>query len=226
MKTSKPFATISYNSNAFLQAKLDDLITQHSIEFYTFVEHYPEDDETKKHKHLFIVPNGRIDTDQVRSYLTEIDPLKPTNKPLGVLPCKPSKFADWYLYALHDTRYLASKGQTRKYHYLQSDFTTSDNDFFVEEIHTIDLSKLNRVEALVNAVENNVPFAELVKVGLVPLQQFVGYEKAYHLLSTAQTYRNGSIGHEEFIDIETGEVEFDPKLALAFDLAFEKEDKK
>lgn len=219
MKTSKPFATISYNSAPFLDTKLNELISQGHIDFFAYIEHLPEEDETKKHKHLYIVPSGRVDTEQVRQYLTEIDPLKPTEKPLRCLPCKPSKFADWYLYALHDSRYLASKGQSRKLHYTLEEFTVSDNDFFIEEIHTIDFSKLNRVEALVNAVESDIPFADLVKVGMVPLQQFVGYQKAYNLLSENKTYRNNRLGHETdaVIDMETGEVEFDPQTVIAFE---------
>ena len=152
--------------------------------------------------------------------MLEIDPLNPAQKPLGCLPCKSSKFADWFLYALHDSRYLASKGQSRKYHYTKEDFFTSDNDFFIEEIHTIDMSKLNRLDVLVNAVDNNIPFEELVRNGIIPMQQFVGYERAYNLLSHNFAFRNGRLNHnDEVIDLETGEVEFDPQLAISFESA-------
>ena len=223
MKTSKPFATISYNTAPFLESKLADLITQGSIEFYAFIEHLPEEDETKAHKHLYVVPSGRIDTEQLREYLTEIDLQKPAEKPLKCLPCKSSKFADWYLYGLHDARYLASKGQSRKLHYTQEEFKTSDADFFNEEIHTIDFSKLNRVDALVNAVESNVPFSDLVRLGMIPLQQFVGYQRAYELLSNCKTYRNQRPNHEtdQVIDLETGEVSFEPQTVIAFETALE-----
>ena len=219
MKTSKPFATISYNTDDFLTIHLDNLVQDGFIAFWSFIEHLPEEDETKKHKHLYLVPNGRVDTEQIRNYLTEIDPSMPLEKPLKCLPCKSSKFADWYLYGLHDVRYLASKGQSRKYHYTQQEFIVSDNDFFVEEVHTIDMSKLNRLDALVNAVDNNVPFELLVRNGVVPLQQYVGYERAYRLLSGYNTYRNNSIGHDEYVDMTTGEVEFDPDLHLQFEIA-------
>lgn len=220
MKTSKPFATISYNSKDFLLTKLDEFCLLGHIDFFAFVEHFAEDDETKNHKHLYVVPSGRIDTEQLRKALLEIDPLNPAQKPLGCLPCKSSKFADWFLYSLHDSRYLASKGQSRKYHYTKEDFFTSDNDFFIEEIHTIDMSKLNRLDVLVNAVDNNIPFEELVRNGIIPMQQFVGYERAYNLLSHTFAFRNGRLTHnDEVIDLETGEVEFDPQLTIAFDSA-------
>ena len=39
MRTSKPFSTISYNTEDYLTAKLDELVTTRKIEFYAFIEH-------------------------------------------------------------------------------------------------------------------------------------------------------------------------------------------
>ncbi len=182
MKTSKPFATISYNTAPFLQRKLDDLIYTRKIEFYTFVHHFKEEDELKEHKHLYIVPNGQIDTDSVVNYLLEPDTENPLNKPLGCIRCKPSKFADWYLYGIHDIDYLASKGQARKYHYAIEDLITSDKDYLLEEVHTIDYSSLNRSKALKQAVEDGIDFSDLVAQGLIPIQQVYAYQQTYNIL--------------------------------------------
>lgn len=182
MKTSKPFATISYNTAPFLQRKLDDLIYTRKIEFYTFVHHFKEEDELKEHKHLYIVPNGQIDTDSVVNYLLEPDIENPLNKPLGCIRCKPSKFSDWYLYGKHDIDYLASKGQSRKYHYAFEDFYTSDKDYLLEEVHTIDYSSLNRSKALKQAVEDGIDFSDLVAQGLIPIQQVYAYQQTYNIL--------------------------------------------
>ena len=65
MKTSKPFSTISYNTADFLSVKLNDLVNRRKIAFWAYVEHLPEEDEKKAHKHLYIVPNGQINTDEV-----------------------------------------------------------------------------------------------------------------------------------------------------------------
>lgn len=208
MKTSKAFSTISYNSEGFLVATLQRLVDTRKIDFFAFVEHFPEEDETKKHKHLFIVPNGKTDTDQVRNELLEVDISNPLAKPLGCMPCKSSKFADWYLYALHDSNYLASKGQSRKYHYSKSDFIVSDGDYFNEEIHTIDHTKYNRFNELKRALEDGRSFADVLASGIVPLQQTYAWEKAYGILAERVTNRGDRTGHEEFhgtVDEITGE---------------------
>lgn len=224
MKTSKPFSTISYNSEEFLTVKLNELIQSRDIAFWVFIEHYPEEDERKKHKHLYIVPNNRVDTEQVREYLTEVEPQNPT-KPLLCIPCKSSKFADWYLYALHDTRYLASKGQSRKYHYTQKDLKTSDIDFLTEEVHTIDFTKLNRLETLLEAVDKQVPFSSLVRDGVVPIQQINSFKSAYDLMTYDTLQRSSRSTHTPIVedtaytDLGTGEVVEDTDLLTAFEIA-------
>lgn len=208
MKTSKAFSTISYNSEGFLVATLQRLVDTRKIDFFAFVEHFPEEDETKKHKHLYIVPNGKTDTDQVRTELLEVDISNPLAKPLGCMPCKSSKFADWYLYALHDSNYLASKGQSRKYHYSKGDFIVSDGDYFNEEIHTIDHTKYNRFNELKRALEDGRSFADVLASGIVPLQQTYAWEKAYGILAERGTNRGDRTGHEEplgTVDENTGE---------------------
>lgn len=206
MKTSKPFSTISYNTVDYLRLKLDELVDRRKIDFYAFVDHYPEEDEKKAHKHLLIVPNGRIDTDQVLDYLIEIDPSKP-DKPLKCMRPQSSKFADWYLYAVHDSSYLASKGQARKYHYQQSDIVCSDTDYLVEQIHTIDFSKLNRFNELRSAARSGTPFYNLLMNGFIPVQQVYAYKQAYDIMSLGDTTeRNGKQGHEPKIDEDTGEI--------------------
>lgn len=204
MKTSKPFSTISYNSDNFLNQRLKELVARRQIDFFAWVHHYPEDDEKKEHKHLYIVPNGRVDTDQVLDYLLEID-LKHPDKPLKCIRPHSSKFADWYLYSIHDTAYLASKGQARKYHYNLGDVQSSDGDYLLEEVHTIDFAKINRLTSLRDAALQGVPFEELLLNGAIPVQQTFAYRQAYELMANFKTNRAGREGHEK-IDSETGEI--------------------
>lgn len=195
MRTSKPFSTISYNTEDFLNLRLSDLIQRRQIDFFAWIQHYPEEDETKEHKHLYIVPNGRVDTDQILDFLLEHDPKHP-DKPFKCIRPHSSKFADWYLYALHDVTYLASKGQARKYHYVIDDVHTSDSDYLLEEVHTIDFAKLNRFAALRNAALQGVPFEELLMSGSIPIQQTYAYKQAYDLMANCRTDRAGRDGHE------------------------------
>ena len=190
-----------------MQTKLNDLVNRRKIAFYAFIEHLPEEDERKKHKHVLIIPNGQINTDQVYDFLLEIDPAYP-DKPLGCTPFRSSKFSDWYLYAIHDRDYLASKGQSRKYFYKNEDFIVSDIDFFNEEIHTIDLSSLSKMKNLRNAVSSGVSFEQMVINGQIPIQQVYAYQRAYDLIQEYQkrTYRNNKTSHQA-VDPETGEIQ-------------------
>ena len=207
MRTSKSFATIDYNSRDFLIVKLSELVRNGTLDFWAFIEHLPEDDETKKHKHLFCVPSGRMDTAQLLSYLEEIDPQHP-DKPLRCLACRSSKFDDWYQYALHDTVYLASKGQSRRYHYRKEEIICSDEDYLSELIHQIDYSKLARINALKQAVADGISFPELVSRGQIPIQQINQYSLAYDMFFRLSTSRNGREGHEELPNADplTGEL--------------------
>ena len=206
MKTSKPFSTISYNSADFLQIKLNDLIKRRKIAFYGFIEHLPEEDEKKAHKHLYIVPNGQINTDEIIDYLLELDPKNP-EKPLGCIPFHSSKFTDWYLYSVHDKDYLASKGQSRKYSYQKDEVKVSDSDYFNEEIHRMDLSKLSKIKVLREAVENNIPFEHMLMTGQIPVQQVYAFKQTYDMIHNfvARTQRNGRETHQK-IDPDTGEL--------------------
>lgn len=210
-----------------MQIKLGELVQRREIAFFAYVNHYAEEDEKKAHKHLYIVPNARLETSQFVDYLLEVDATNP-DKPLGCLPCKSSKFADWYLYAIHDTRYLASKGQSRKYHYSLNDVICSDTDFLAEEVHTIDYSKLNRFNALLDAIDTGKPFATLVREGNVPIQQIQSFHHAYDLMKFDNLQRQSRTTHTPLqdtheptllIDTETGEVEEDSPIVDAFEVA-------
>ena len=204
MKTSKPFSTISYNTADFLSVKLNDLVNRRKIAFWAYVEHLPEEDEKKAHKHLYIVPNGQINTDEVLlDILVEYDPTHP-EKPLGCISPKSSKFYDWYMYSIHDVDYLSSKGQSRKYHYRREEVACSDTDYLNEEIHQMDMSKLSKVKALNEAVRNGVPFEELLMRGQIPVQQVYAFQKTYGMLQT-YTFRNGRDTHQN-VDEDTGEI--------------------
>ncbi len=206
MRTSKPFATISYNTKDFLIKRLNELIQARKIDFYAFIEHLPEEDETKSHKHLFVVPSRQYDTFTFCDELKEIDKNNLSGKPLGCIACRSSKFGDWYLYGLHDIGYLATKGQTRKYYYTKAEFIVSEEDYFNEQIHLIDFSKLNRVETLITAVRRGESFDTLIKRGQVPVQLINQYEKMFYILASGTgTERNGKDGHES-VDRETGEI--------------------
>ena len=176
MKTSKPFSTISYNTEPFLTERLKDLENRRIINFWAFIEHIPEQDEQKAHKHLYVVPNGQVCTDKFIDYLLEPD--LTFGKPLKCLLCQSSKFADWYFYALHDTAYLLTKMQDREYHYTDADLHVSDEDTFVELKHQIDYSKLGNKKTVdvYNRLKSGDSLDDLIAIGVIPVQQLNNYK--------------------------------------------------
>lgn len=206
MRTSKPVATISYNSPAYLELKLEELRRAGRVSEWYYIRHKAEDDEKKDHIHLYVVPSKMLQTDDLVAYFMEPDPASPT-KPLTCPRWVSSKFGDWYLYSVHDPAYLASKGQTRKYHYSRSDFKAYDQDALDESIRDIDLTTLTAVQRMQEAMAVGLTFGEYLKVGGVPIAAVRAYEHAWQLLKAASTCRAGRQGH----DTETAPAGVDPQ---------------
>lgn len=196
MRTSKAIATISFNTPAFLRQKLEELQKAGRLSFWAFITHKPEDDEggKKEHIHLYVEPSKMIQTDDLKAELKELDPSNPS-KPRGCISWNSSKFDPWYLYALHDKRYLASKSQSRKFHYLHDDISTSDPDDLQFKARSIDLVGLSPYADMEDAQSQGVTWAEYFHRGTVPLPQVALFERAWWLLFEARTERAGREGH-------------------------------
>ena len=128
MRTRNPLSTISYNSDQFISVHLDDLVRRGDLQYWAFVNHKAEDQEKRDHKHVFVLPNGLVDTNNLSPMFDELAADGQINT------CKlwlPSKWGDWYLYALHDPGYLACKydnDRPKKYRYWDKDIIVSDPD--------------------------------------------------------------------------------------------------
>lgn len=197
MKTSKPISTISYNSEKFLKGALNYLVTSHTIEFYAYIYHKPEDDEAgnKIHAHVFLQLAKMCQTEKIRDLFRELDPSKP-DKPLGVLPFrKCNSWDDWYLYILHDPEYLLFKGQARHYHYEHEDISTSDPDELLCKARQVDLLSGSPYKRIVAAVKAGLSWDDFFRQGIVPVQQISQWEKAFYTVSENRTFRNGRPGH-------------------------------
>lgn len=108
MATQLPISTISYNTVDFLKKKLEQWYHEHLIRAYMFIFHKGEDGD-KDHIHLRIEPNKRLDPmDLMDELCMEVDP-NDRSKNLGCRPWRPSKEEDWFLYVVHDKKYLDFK---------------------------------------------------------------------------------------------------------------------
>lgn len=211
MRTTKPITTISFNSPEYLELKLNELTKAGLVSFWAFITHKPEDDEggTKYHHHVYIEPSRMVQTDDIKAELMEYDPENP-GKPKGCLPFRTSKFDPWYMYALHDKRYLASKGESRRFHYVHDDIVTSDPDNLLYLSRMIDLVSLSPYADMEDAQLHGLSFEEYFSRGTVPLPQIKQFEQAWYLLLQARTDRGNREGHamsaDVVLDPSTGEV--------------------
>lgn len=202
MRTTKPVSTISFNTEPYLRLKLDELRKAKKISFWAFVNHLPEDDEggKKSHIHLYLEPSALLQTDDLREFLKEYDPNNPS-KPLGCLIFNHSVFDHWYMYVLHDKRYLASKNQSRRFQYLSSEVKTSDDDDLTYKVKQIDILSLSPYSEMQDAIIQGLTFEEFFRRGTIPIQQIKCFQTAWHLLVYCETFRNGRKTH---VDEETG----------------------
>lgn len=190
MKTSKPFSTLSYNTDDFITKLLNNQIKLGNLVSWAYVKHHPEEDETKEHLHVYLEPSTRIDTELFRKLFQELDPTNPIKKPLGVQPFRSSKFQDWYLYAVHDKAYLRSKNQNRKFTYSFEELHFSDQEYFKEQVNSIDRTKFDRTQFIISQLEQGSSLIELVKSGNIPVNQINYWRTVFDLMKEAKIKRS------------------------------------
>lgn len=204
MRTSNPTSTINYTSRRFLIDTLESLRKAKIISFWFFVHHLPEDDQKSEHDHVYIEPAKMVQTEDLRDNFREFDPEHP-DTPLSVQPFRLSKFADAYLYDIHDPDYLASKGMTRKHHYSRSQVETSDPDYLDEQISRIDRSSFDKYSDMRKSIKEGKTFDEYLATHYVPLPLFNVFKSAFMTLSEGmnRTNRNGRPNPVPAVDADT-----------------------
>lgn len=199
MKTRKPIATISFNTKPFLLGKLKELVEGGILEYWQVIEHEPEPDEVsdeaghKKHWHVYMEPARQIQTTDLRTMFQEPDP---TNvKPLGCLQIVSSKFADWYLYGLHDPAYLMSKKQSRVYTYEPEQMIASDDGDMQQKVASIDRGASNTYLTIREYQLAGRDFAEYMVGECIAVRDVPAHKKAWDEMLLHELNRNGRSGH-------------------------------
>lgn len=195
MRTSKPISTISYNSQSFLVCKLGELVKAHKISDWIFINHFAEEDERKDHIHLWIKPNVLLDTMDLQKHFMELDVLNPT-KPLKCIDFQSSSVDDWILYSQHFEPYLASKNESREYHYTKDDFVYCDEDSFEDLYHHAFKGSewAKRWQILEQLKTNAVNPADLIYNGSIPLGMACSLNALRQM--TSGLNRGGRSGHD------------------------------
>lgn len=196
MRTTKPISTISFNTEQYLKDRLQDLCRSGHVSFFAFVKHLPEDDEggKKEHFHVYIEPSKLIQTDDFRQHLLEYDLTNP-DKPKGCLKFCNSKFGDWYRYSLHDSAYLAKKGQSRRYQYTFEEFISSNDDDMLMMVRSIPPDEDTAYADMLNAFRQGMDFGTYASTYGVPIAQINQWRIAWDLVVGTELRRNGRKNH-------------------------------
>ncbi len=183
MKTSKPIATISYNSPEFLKAKIEEWKNKGIIEYGMWIKHDPEQDEKKDHYHVFLRPARLIQTMDLENDSCEIDPQHP-DKPFKMIGFRVSKESDWTLYAIHDPAYLMEKGLEREFVYSFSDIQTTCEDTLNDIITHLSDDRKGRLEyRLIDCINRGMNWQEIARSGLIPLRHMSGAKIMYQAIT-------------------------------------------
>lgn len=183
-ETSKPISTIAYNTEEFLRTTLDRLVKNEVLEFYVYIKHkgegLNEEGQPKKdHWHIYAEPSKMINIKNFMKEFTEEDPNN--DEPIKLNEIRKSKFSDWYLYCLHDEKYLYKKNLKRVYYnYNPKEMQTNDVNMLndkVEEIPTTDI-----FEQMEEFQAQKRSFREFVRVKGVHPMQVRGYKEMWYLV--------------------------------------------
>lgn len=128
MITRSPFGFISYNSRKFLKSVLETFIDEGKF-FRCACWYHESTGEEKNHFHCWVEPAVQIDTATIVDRFVEIDEETNTTQSIAILPHCSSKWNDAYLYGIHNSDYLVSKGLFRENVNIVSDMHIYLGDF-------------------------------------------------------------------------------------------------
>lgn len=198
MRTTKPISTISYNTYEFLKSTLDNEIKNKRLTWYAFIKHLPEEDEKREHFHVYMIPNRIIDTGEYQDVFNQyFENGIALEKPRKCLVIDPSKFYDWYMYNKHDTTYLASKFESRVYHYDKEDFETSDEDYFDKLVKDCGVQQNSKYLSMLQYIVEGMSFTQFIIDANVPESKLIIYEHAWNNMIKDGTNRYMRKNHEE-----------------------------
>lgn len=156
---------------------LEEFLESKKIQFWAFINHFPDEDDLKEHFHVYVEPFATLDTVPFNDSFVEV---VPGSKPLKCLAWRSSKFSDWYMYCLHDSEYLLYKGLKRNLTYAQDDFIVSDFDEFNHLVHSFDRSAIIGYKALFDHARSGINVADAIDIGVIPYSQMARLVPLYN----------------------------------------------
>ena len=193
MLTKRVISNIAYNTPEYFESIINGLLSRGIIDWAYWVYHLADTDETKDHIHFVLAPSARLDTSALRLEFMQPDPTHPSQPLCCTSKWRPTNsMDDWLLYAVHDPYYLASKGQLRRHQYTYEDLHSTDADALRNDWACINRMPYQRLQFLVDAIRDEVPFAVLVQQGVIPIAQRAQFEFQYNDL--VRMFQSGVAG--------------------------------
>ncbi len=185
MKTSKPFGFISYNSREFLQSVLQQFIADGKF-LRCACWYHESTGKEKNHFHVWIEPNEEIDTSIISDKFVETLE-SGEQQSIAIRPKCSSKWNDAYLYGIHDSEYLSSKGLERELVNIKTDMHIYLGDFTADlaqaEIFRLKhcLAPYARLKAL---VYEGKTLEQVYLILRIPFSQLNAVSMAYKYVKT------------------------------------------
>lgn len=127
MSVTSPFGFISYNSRDFLQRTLQAFIDEGKFLRCACWYHESTGNE-KNHFHCWVEPAIPIEVTTLAENFVELDE-NGNQQSIAIRPRCRSKWVDAYLYGIHDSDYLTSKGLIRELVNIKTDMHIYLGDF-------------------------------------------------------------------------------------------------
>lgn len=184
MSVTSPFGFISYNSRDFLQRTLQTFINDGK--FLRCACWYHESTGTEKnHFHCWVEPAIPIEVSTLAENFVELDE-NGNQQSIAIRPRCRSKWVDAYLYGIHDSDYLTSKGLIRELVNIKTDMHIYLGDFradIAEAEFYLNKSCLAPYARLKKLVYEGKTLEEVFIILRIPFAQLNAVAKAYKEIS-------------------------------------------
>lgn len=190
-QTTNPLGFISYNTETFLQNKLNELLNNDCISFWSYIKHKGELNNEilkreKEHYHVRIVPKQSIKINSLKDEFKEFVNIntEPLGIYIGIENQNDSIFGFWYLYAIHDKKFLNSRGMKKEFiDYNPNDIITSNQQTLLYLISNIDYNTIYHDYNMKLYAKDGKRFSDLLDENLLQPSDYNIYNnllKAYH----------------------------------------------
>lgn len=189
MRTQKAISNIAYHRPEVFGMMTDHLREAGLIGPCFWIAHTGEGGD-KPHIHLLLLGGFKVyDTAKLGSaWGVDVIDGKAASVTARWCPVKEGALSDWFLYAVHDPKYLAWKGQAKEVHYPWSDVRCSKGD---EEIRDQLIREAQEAQGqqgdrtmrrLICMAQQGRSFEECVLAGMVPMGQLTQARTAWEIV--------------------------------------------